>query len=333
MNWSSVKNLLIAILVAANLFLIFNVARQDRARAYISDSELRDAIELLNDRGFSVSADIIPTKKFKTPVYESRYADEYYTTVATALANSEREMLYTLPSGGISISTKKGAYMEFDNEFDFRYFEFDNPSSAAYTEITANTFAAHAEGKDSVSASRMKALSNAASDFLCGELSNDSSLKAKIVRAFTDSDGHTVLLAEQHLNGYKIYSHYAVCVFEDSEIIFAHGRWYFSETDKDYSTDLYDQIHILFTDMSTLKNTLTSTAEVSDDAAEYPSPSIQNSEDITLPAVSSVNACYVVYWNSNKTALYFIPAWQIDHDPSLTIVYNAANATVYSSNK
>lgn len=333
MNWSSVKNLLIAILVAANLFLIFNVARQDRTRDYISDSELRDAIELLGDRGFSVPADIIPTKKFQTPVYESRYADEYYTTVATALANSEREMLYTLPNGGISISTKKGAYMEFDNEFDFRYFEFDNPDSAAYTEITADTFAAHAAGKDGVSASRMKALSNAASDFLCRERSKDSPLKAKIVDAFTDDDGRTVVLAEQHLNGYKVYSHYAVCVFGDSDIIFAHGRWYFSEIDKDYNTDLYDQIHILFTDMSTLKNTLASAAEASDDSEEAPPSSFESSENITLPVVSAVNACYVVYWNANKTALYFIPAWQIDHNPSLTVVYNAANATVYSSDK
>ncbi len=333
MNWSSVKNLLIAILVAANLFLIFNVARQDRTRDYISDSELRGAIELLADRGFSVPADIIPTKKFKTPVYESRYADEYYTTAATTLANSEREMLYTLPNGGISITTKKGAYMEFDNEFDFRYFEFDNPDSAAYTEITVDTFAAHAEGKDNVTPSRMKALSNAASDFLCSDRSKDSPLKAKIVGAFTNSDGRTIVLAEQHLNGYRVYSHYAVCVFEDSEIIFAHGRWYFSEIDKDYNTELYDQIHILFTDMSTLKNTLASTAEASEGVDQNTTPSPRSNESITLPAVSAVNACYVVYWNANKTALYFIPAWQIDHDPSLTVVYNAANATVYSSEK
>lgn len=333
MNWSSVKNLLIAILVAANLFLIFNVARQDRTRDYISDSELRDAVELLADRGFSVPADIIPTKKFKTPVYESRYDDEYYTTVATTLADSEREMLYTLPNGGISISTKGGAYMEFDNEFDFRYFEFDNPDSAAYTEITADTFAEHAQENEPVGASRMKALSKAASDFLRGNHSKDSPLEVKAVGAFTDTEGRTVLLAEQHLNGYKVYSHYAVCIFENSEIVFAHGRWYFSETDKDYNTDLYDQIHILFTDMSTVKSTIASAVAASEDEQEGPAASLESNENITLPAVSAVTACYVVYWNANKTALYFIPAWQIDHTPSLTVVYNAANATVYSSDK
>ncbi len=332
MNWSSVKNLLIAILVAANLFLVFNIVRQDRTRGYISESEIRDAVELLNERGFSVSPDIIPTKKFKAPVYESHYGDEYYTEVATALSGSEREMLYTLPSGGISISTKSGAWIEFDNEFDFRYSEFDIPDSAAYTEITAQTFAATWGEGTAPSSAKLKSLSAAAIEFLSKQQTKDSQLKAEIVAAFTDADGRSFVLAEQYLGAHKIYSHYAVCVFEGSELIFAHGRWYFSDIDKDYSTELCDQINILFTDMATLKTTLTTTAsddEIADDASPIAS---SESENITLPTVSAVSACYVVYWNSNKTALYFIPAWQIDHIDSLTIVYNATNATVYSSN-
>ncbi len=334
MNWSSVKNLLIAILVAANLFLLFNIARQDRTRGYIAESEIRDAVELLYERGYSVSADIIPTKKFKTPVYESHYSDEYYTEVATALADSEREMLYTLPNGGISISTKSGALIEFDNEFDFRYSAFDNPNSAAYTEITASTFAAASNSGTAPNGARLKSLYEAAAEFLCKQQTKDSNLSAEISSAFTDKDGRTFLLIEQRLDGYKIYSHYAVCVFENSELIFAHGRWYFSDINKDYNTELCDQINILFTDMTTLKATLASTAsESAENGGDTTLSDAPQSENITLPAVSAVNACYVVYWNSNKTALYFIPAWQIDHNDSLTIVYNATNATVYSSNQ
>ncbi len=333
MNWSSVKNLLIAILVAANLFLLFNIARQDRTRGYLAESEIRDAAELLYERGYSVSADIIPTKKFKAPVYESHYSDEYYTEVATALASSEREMLYTLPNGGISISTKSGALIEFDNEFDFRYSALDNPDSAAYTEITASTFAAASNSGTALSGARLKSLSAAATEFLCKQQTKDSNLSAEIAGAFTDENGRTFLLVEQCLDGYEIYSHYAVCVFEDSELIFAHGRWYFSDTNKDYNTELCDQINILFTDMATLKATLASAASESVENSGDDTPSdASRSENITLPSVSAVNACYVVYWSSNKTALYFIPAWQIDHNDSLTIVYNATNATMYSSN-
>ncbi len=332
MNWSSVKNLLIAILIAANLFLVFNIVRQDRTRGYISEGEIRDAAELLDERGFSVPLDIIPTKKFKAPVYESHYGDEYYTEVATALSGSEREMLYTLPNGGISISTQSGAFIEFDNEFDFRYSEFDIPGSAAYTEITADTFAAASREGAALGNTRMRSLSSAASAFLTKQQTNDSQLTAEIVGAFTDADGRTFVLAEQYLAGYKLYSHYAVCVFEDSELIFAHGRWYFSDVDKDYNTELCDQINILFTDMTTLRASLAGTSPT-DGEGDNAQPSKDSySKNITLPAVSAVTPCYVVYWNSNKTALYFIPAWQIDHIDSLTIVYNATNGTVYSSN-
>lgn len=334
MNWSSVKNLLIAILVAANLFLIFNIVRQDRTRGYISDGELRDAIELLGERGFSVLEAAVPTKRFKAPVYESQYDDEYYTEVATTLSGSEREMLYTMPNGGISISTKNGIWLEFDNGFDFRYSKFDISNSAAYTEITADTFANAAAAGSVLTASRMKSISSAVSDFLCRLQPKDSPLSAKTVGAFTDSSGRTFVLAEQYLDGYKVYSHYAVCVFEDTKLIFAHGRWYFSDIGKSYSTELCDQVNILFTDMTFLKSNVANAMleNGGENADSSSSLTDSESENIVLPSVSSVTACYAAYWNSDKTALYFIPAWQIDHIDSLTIVYNAANATVYSSN-
>ena len=335
MNWSSVKNLLIAILVAANLFLVFNIVRQDRTRAYISESELHDAIELLDARGYSVSADTVPMKKFKAPVFESRYGDEYYTDVAEALAASEREMLFTLPSGGISISTKNGAWMEFDNEFDFRYSAFDNPNTAAYTEITADTFAGKSGSEGTLGTAKMKSLSSSATNFLCKLQDSDSELSAKITGGFIGSDGYTYILAEQYLGEYKVYSHYAVCVFEGDKLIFAHGRWYFSKTNEDYSTELCDQINILFSDMATLKSMSASayTAEDDGEAVSGAPNTSADAQEIKLSAVSAITPCYAVYWNSNKTALYFIPAWQIDHIDSLTIVYNATNATVYSSTK
>ena len=70
MNWSSVKNLLIAILLAANLFLIFNIIRQDRTGNYISDEEIAGAVEVLAERGLVVPKSSIPKKKFKAAVWE-----------------------------------------------------------------------------------------------------------------------------------------------------------------------------------------------------------------------------------------------------------------------
>ena len=65
MNWSSVKNLLIAILVAANLFLVYNIARQDRTRGYIDENEVSGAVELLAERGLEVHSDSKKKEKFR----------------------------------------------------------------------------------------------------------------------------------------------------------------------------------------------------------------------------------------------------------------------------
>ena len=329
MNWSSVKNLLIAILVAANVFLVFNIVRQERTRGYIPETEVQGAAELLLERGLSVSKDIIPLKRFDAPVYESIYSDEYYTRSAELLTGSKRDMLYTLPGGGISISTKDGSFVEFDTEFGFRYSTGAISDADAYTKITVNSFSSSLN--EPVAAVQVKALSDKALKVLSLPLSDDSPLSAVVTDAYTDG-GMTYLLIRQTLGGYEVYSHFAMCAFLDGELVYAHGRWYFFDVGENYSADLCDQVSILFTDLQTLRESGTQALE-DDEYLHSPIPDAGISENLSLPAVTAIKSCYATYWNADKTALYFIPAWQIDHNNSLTIVYNATNSTMYVKNQ
>ncbi|MBQ2766405.1 MAG: hypothetical protein IJF48_05420 [Clostridia bacterium] len=333
MNWSSVKNLLIAILIAANLFLLYNIARQDRTRGYIDENEVSGAVELLAERGLTVKEESIPLEKFKVPVYESPYSDEYYTEVAEALTDSKREMLYTLPEGGISITTQDGSSIEFDTEFGFRYVKNGISDIDAYTEITADSFASIARNNGEIAAARMKLLSEEAENFLNSRVPDDYVLTAKTTDGcYDDQNDITYLLSQQVLDGYDVYSHYAVCVFSGDELIFSHGRWYFAPFESEYNTDLCDQVNILFTDLATLRaGTVSLSDETVDSTPEDTRSDAAQSADNTLPTVVDMSACYVIYWNADKTALFFIPAWQIEHNNGLIIVYNAANSTVYSS--
>lgn len=329
MNWSSVKNLLIAILVAANAFLIFNVARQDRTRGYIPEAEAQGAAELLSERGLSVPKDIIPLKKFDAPVYESVYSDEYYTKSAELLTNSTRDMLYTLPGGGISISTEDGSVVEFDTEFGFRYASEAISDADAYTKITAGSFFDPANVP--LGAQQVKSLSDKAEKMLSSHLSDDSPLGVLIAGSYTDGE-MTYLLARQVLDGHEVYSHFAVCAFLDGELVYAHGRWYFFDVGEDYSTDICDQVSILFTDLQTLRENGAEPAAEDGTTLPTSEPYTEISEELPLPSVTAIKSCYATYWNADKTALYFIPAWQIDHNNSLTIVYNATNSTIYVKN-
>ncbi len=332
MNWSAVKNLLIGILVAANLFLVFNIARQDRARGYIDDDEVLGAVELLAERGLEVPPECIPREKFKAPVYESLYSDEYYTKAAEALSASPREVLLSLPNGGFSITSQNGAVTEFDAEFGFTYSKYNNFDVVAYNEITAENFASEAVLWDDVTSSRLITMEKRAEEFL-GLCTGDSGVLAAVVTdSYFDSErGFTYLLARQVLGGYTIYSHYAVCVFENDELIYAGGRWYFAPIDEDYQTELVDQVNILFSDLSELNAGSAQGFALSEETphdTEMPSDAFPG--DAVLSAVRNMQAVYAIYWNADKSAIYFIPAWQIDHSDGMTLVYNATNSTIYA---
>ncbi len=343
MNWSGVKNMLIAILVAANLFLIFNIVKQDRTRGYIEPEEVAGAAELLSMRGLFVSTEIVPLEKFREPVYESRYNDEYYTEVAETVTGSKREMLVSLPDGGFSITASNGATVEFDTEFGFSYAKYDKTDTTAYTDITANSFGGLSDKGESVSSSRLKLLSKEAKRFLDARVPADYVLCAEITDGFVDRvSGLTYLLASQTLGGHDVYSHYAVCIFDGEELIGAHGRWYFAPFDADYSTQLIDQVNILFSDLSTLRSYAVDASLLQDDVASDESELPEDSDVHTslesmlesekLPAVINIESCYTTYWSADKTAVYFIPAWHIAHDNGMSIVYNATNGTVYANN-
>ena len=335
MNWSSVKNLLIGILVAANLFLVYNITLQDKARDYIDEDEVLGAIELLAERGLYVPQECVPREKFTAPVFESPYSDQYYTTTAETLSGSPREVLLQTPSGDFSISSVNGAVTEMDTEFGFTYIKYGNLDNRTYTEITADDFASEAALWGGVGASKLAVLSNQAEAFLECCFGDDSEFSTRISAGYFDLEsGLTYLLAKQLVGEYEIYSHYAVCVFSDEELVYAYGRWYFAPLDGEYNTALIDQVNILFSDLSELKNVGVTAFDMDDGEADDEGENAWTEETLTqFPNVEKLQAVYVVYWNAGKTALYFIPAWQIEHTDGQIIVYNATNGTVYSRNK
>ena len=341
MNWSSVKNLLIAILIAANVFMLYNIARQDRTRNYIDEGEVADAVELLAERGMIVPADRIPLRMFRARIWESFYSDSYHTDAAKKLTGSTVP-LFLQSDSSLSGISEDGVSVTFDTEFGFTYLKNVNSPAASYTDVTAEMIKNQSAGDSEVSASRMKSLSRAAREFLTPARTDDSPLDADITGALYDSGtGLTHLLAEQTIDGHRIFSHTAVLTFDGDALVRVQGRWYFADLDESYTTALQDQVTILFTDL----NVLTSAGAEADyelSPLPVPTPTANTLRNVSaasamearadIPQVESMANGYIIYWNADKTALYFIPAWQIAHANADTIVYNAANGTIYSRN-
>ncbi len=321
MNWASVKNLLILMLAAANVFLIYNIAVQNRNKSYISEAELQNAAELLSARGQELELSSIPLRRVDADIYEGSYPgdESYYTGVAERLSGVERSKLriYTMPDGSTRISTGESDTVRMDLEFteDFRFSYWGNGNSpgAAYNEITADNFEEKSQEHDELGKIRMAALSKLAIAFL-GADSSESELGARIDGGFADKEsGLGYLLISQRLNGVEIFRHRVVCVFLGERLIHASGRWYFEGLSGKYDYELYDQVNILFTNFSELSASL----------------GLESGE--TLPAVKEMSSCYATYMDPDKTALYFIPAWKLTHSDGRVVVYNAAQNTLYQS--
>lgn len=318
MNWASVKNLLILMLLAANIFLVYNISVQDRTKNYISESELRDAVDLLSERGQKVDPSGISSKRFSAHIYESLYPgdDAYVVSTASALSGTDQSLLrvYPMPDGSTRVSTGSSGgrfkNMEFTKDFSFSYWIGGNQSDTAYTDITVDELEKVLGELDLLPKTRLAALSKLTFAFLGVSEQDESGLYAQVDGGYSDREsGVSYLLVSQRLDGIPVFRHRVVCVFRGDELTAASGRWFFESIGASYEYDLYDQISILFTNRNNL-------ASKTDPGEE-------------LPAVVSMSSCYSTYMNPDKTALYFIPAWRINHDNSLIEVYNAARSTEY----
>lgn len=319
MNWSSVKNLLILILVAANIFLLYNIFIQNRTKNYLSESELRDAAEILENRGQNIDISSIPKKRLTADIYESIYPGNeiYYSETAqklTGVVQSELR-IFSMPDGSTRISTddSDGVFknVEFTNDFGFSYWISGNSSEKAYNEITVDEFYADIEKFTVLGKTRLAALSKIAVSFLGASEQENSRFDVYIECGYSDPNSNcSYLIVSQSLSGIEVFRHRVVCVFDGEQLIAANGKWYFGTINSSYDYDLYDQISILFTNYNNIS---------------------AKQENTSIPDVISMSSCYSTYMDPDKTALYFIPAWQIDHSNSQTIVYNAARSTEYYS--
>ena len=309
-GWRVVKITLVAVLVLANVFMIWYLQSVSHSAEYIPEETIRQARELLRSDGIVIGQRVVDAKRVNLPIYEGVLAEDYHTSVASRLSGGGVALSFDAPNG-VVISMTNGDRYTFSDGFDIRY--------------TANGFAdvLAVETDDVASLTPLSPLEEetvrrAVKAFLgrAGNSATDRGQSASLAYTVAsygrdDDSGILYCVCEQSVNRQALVDFRAVLAVCDGAVVGMNGSWCFASTDGIYSAQLLDQINILYS----VRNRI---LEEREDATE-------SREEIV-----SLEIGYAVYFRSDTESYYLIPAWIVRTASGTVYSINAVDGTLYT---
>lgn len=303
MRWNVIKTVMIVLLAVVNICLAVSVIISYRNINYINADVKREAIELLADGGLFVSEDKVPDKKPRYNVIECEYSEGYSDEYLNYLTGGLEYSSYVIPSGEIRYFINDTSdIFEYSYPFGLRY-------KRGGIEPDLNVFDT-AESNQS----KHKEAEKAVRQFI---YPNSSAYE----RGKSEMD---IELTELYSGGgmyraffYQTYSQKIIAgtkteaVIDGGKVIYLSGSLIFPNDVNRYSTDLYDQINILFLEKRRI-------AEENENGAE--------AVNVT---VDSMKCGYIITWNNKMTKYYLIPAWIVKYNGGNAIIRNAVIGDIY----
>ena len=119
-GWRIVKVTLIAVLLLANVFMVWFQNSVSRSAEYLPEETIRQARELLRSDGIVIGQRVVDAKKVSLPIFEGTLMQDYHATVASRLSQSDVALSFDAPNG-VVISMVNGDRYTFSDGFDIRY--------------------------------------------------------------------------------------------------------------------------------------------------------------------------------------------------------------------
>ncbi len=317
MDLKRVKTVMIIILIAINAFFAYNIVSDHYEQNYIDETTVVNAIEILSRDGINVDFESFPKKRISLPIYESRFFDSYNENVVSLLSGSAVERTFSLP-GGMRFVSQNGDTVEISGRFGVVFLSCNADRYMAYSKII-----------DDALSSNGSAVSSAVLEDIKQKLVSDVSasvgyakMGAECVSVHYDpASEYHVAVFSQTMDGVQIHGHDMFCVIEGENLLYMEGLWSFLPTDEKYSSQLTDQINILFMEKKRLEDESKELEE--NDAFDIERESVR---------IESIDNVYCTYLNEDRMGLYFIPAWRITYDDGTESVYDAQSGTRYVKN-
>lgn len=299
MNWKNIKNFMLILLVAVNIFLAAMLIRQMTLKTYGNDT-VRDARELLSQSVITADKKFITLSPREADLYICKTADDYAVDVAKRLMTEQYDAFAT--PGGVSFLGENES-LSIENGFDIRY--------------ASKNFILPTDGTSKINEKELDNIKKSLTDILIGDSDDKYSFRVDEAEAIGKTNRITVT---QTIDGLTVENHSLECYFEDDKLVCMSGKWSFLPTNEKKSAHLLDCVNILFIEKNELdaKRTL-----ITGDSA-------QESEDSSLPlsmTLKNANVCYLSFFSEEDSALYFIPSWHLtwEEDGVNDTYYNALN--------
>ena len=310
MGGTRLKLILAAVLLAANLILVYEIVTFHYSSAYLPQQSMEHLRHMLAENGISVSASAIDTRKPDLQIYEGVLGSDYYARIAETLSGSKMELYFNAPNGFV-MSMENGARFSFKNGFGIRYAAADAPETAE--------LAALSEGKlISLNKADARKLKRTVDNFLQiveNETGNTqrSLLDYEMLYAGEESEsGIRYCICAQKVRGTEIVGLVSAFAVFENEVIGIDGNWCFAQMDTAYSAQLLDQINILY---SVKNRVLEERAESGEDVVE----------------IEALHLGYAAYFRADSDRFYLIPVWNTDMNNGSTYSINAVDGSLYTN--
>ncbi len=315
MGWSRLKLVLAAVLLCANLLLLYLISVQAWSSGYIPDESVEQMKKLLEQDGITVAEEAFSSKRQSLVIYSGEIGDTYYADIAETLSDGDVSLSFNTPNG-VVFSMENGDRCVFEGGFGIR-FEASGFASMLEASGYFNPELAAEElprGLDSLSARGERAAADAVRGYTAAEKSRGErsvlfEMEDEILWCGLDADTGIVFAAcSQRIRDTEIATLSAVFAILDGKVIGISGEWCFCDVQNTYSAQLYDQVNILYKVKDHILADSTATRKV----------------------VTSLSLAYAVYYRSDSDQFYLIPTWHIATDEGMTYILNAVNGALYT---
>ena len=315
MGWNRLKLVLVAVLLFANLLLLYLLSTQAWSLRYIPEESVQQVKLLLERDGISLSEDALPAKKQSLVIYSGEIGDTYYVDTAESLSDSGVSLSFNTPTG-VVFTMENGDRFVFEGGFGIRYEAAGFSSlleTGGFVELDS-TEEKMPRALEALSAREQRALADTVRSFLAaGKIRAERQAMYEMAEEirFCGRDAETQVqffACCQRIRDTEITTLSCVFAVLDGKVIGMNGEWCFSDVQTTYSAQLYDQINILYT----VKDHI-----LADSTAAH-------------KVVTSLSLAYAVYYRADSDLFYLIPTWHVATDEGQTYILNAVNGALYT---